>query len=86
MYISDTEKYLLEDLLNRALDAVDSGESGSALQMIKAQAQRIVSYRAEEERKTEEWKAQQRAKEADAGKVLPEVAKHFNIETPSEVA
>lgn len=65
-YKDDKELALLEELYHRALDLDESDASGGAL-FIKRQAQRITEYRAEQDRKSQEWEVEQKQKKRENG-------------------
>ena len=80
-YMLDEEKYLLEDLLNRVIDA-DESDASAGLSLVKKQAERILAYREEEERKAEQWRLESERKKAqEASKVppSPEVEKRLHV-------
>lgn len=62
-FLSEDEKALYEDLLNRVLD-VEESDASSGLALVKKQAHRILELRKKEEVRTEEWRAKEEAKKA----------------------
>jgi hypothetical protein len=64
-YLTDDEKALFEDLLNRVLDA-DESDASSGLALARKQAKRIIDYRAEFDKKSEDFRLEQERKKREA--------------------
>lgn len=54
-YMSDDEKQMLEELLNRVIDA-EEGDASSGLHLAKKQADRILAYRKEQDERLAKYR------------------------------